>query len=389
VNLLVLADTFPNALDPWRGPYNRRQMECLAEICGVTVISPIPWVKLTRDARLRTLVGKPDRTLKKITIHHPVFRYLPLVGRAGHWRGLLAAARRAMREMPGSRFDLVLATFAYPHGLAAKHLAASLGVPYAVKVRGTDLHGLPATGARRRLTAEALRDAAAVVAVSSNLAEIARDLGAPPERVTVLTNGIDADAFRIIPRAEARHDLKLPESEKLLLFIGNLVPVKGLELLIDALVRIEPSARPLLAIGGEGPLRDTVERRAAVFGLGDRVRFLGKIGRDAVGRWMNAADALVLSSHDEGCPNVVLEALACGTPVAATRVGAVPDLLDERCGLTAPPGDAAALSSCIAEVLRRPWDRAAIRARVDGMTWSENARRLYDLLQPAAGRSVS
>jgi glycosyltransferase involved in cell wall biosynthesis len=383
MNILVLADTFPNSLDPWRGPYNRRQIECLADLCDVTVIDPVPWVKVARDARLRSLIGKPDHTLKKITIHHPLFRYVPVLGRARHWRGILAAAKRAMPEIPNRDFDCVLATFAYPHGLAAKHLAAEMKVPYVVKVRGTDLHSLPPRGPRRTLTAEALRDASGVVAVSSNLAEIARNLGAAPERVKVITNGIDSDRFAIMPREQARYSLELPMSDRVLFSLGSLVPVKGLELLLDALAQIEESRRPMLAIGGDGPLRDTLHRRAAVLGLAGRVQLLGQVDREHVNLWMNAADALVLSSLDEGCPNVVLEAMACGTPVVATRVGAVPDLVNERCGLIAPPGDAAALSSRIEEMFDRGWDREAIRARVEGMTWRANARKLHDVLLDA------
>lgn len=382
MRLLVLADTFPNALDPWRGPYNRRQMECLADLCDVTVIDPIPWVQLAKNEHLRELIGKPDNTLQKMTIHHPVFRYVPVLGRARHWRGVLSAARRSLRAMPNG-FDGIIATFAYPHGLAAKHLAASLKVPYVVKVRGTDLHGLPATGQRRAHTGDALRNASAVVAVSSNLARIARDLGAAPERVKVLTNGIDADRFTIVPRGQARYALQLPESERILFFLGSLVPVKGVELLLDSIAQIEANRRPLLAIGGDGPLKETLQRRAAALNLGGKVRFLGQVGREQVGLWMNAADALVLSSYDEGCPNVVLEAMACGTPVVSTRVGAVPDLLDERCGLMATPGDAGSLSSRIEEALGRNWDREAIRARVEGMTWRANARKLHDVLLDA------
>ena len=218
---LILSDTFPNRLEPWRGPYNRRQIESLAQLCEITVINPLPWPRVVCSTRFRKLTSQPDTLLENIAIHHPTFYYLPVLGRSRHWRGILSAARRALRRIGPAPFDLVLATFAYPHGLAARHLAADLGVPYAVKIRGTDMHGLQPGTPRSQLTAQALRNAAAVIAVSSNLARIAESLGAPPQLIHVLTNGIDADKFRLLPRSDARRQLGLPPEGHIILFAGS------------------------------------------------------------------------------------------------------------------------------------------------------------------------
>jgi len=384
---LVLSDTFPNRLQPWRGPYNRRQFECLSKLCGVTVIDPIPWPRALRDRRVRDLATGVDSVLDGIAIYHPVFFYAPVIGRARTWRGLGSAARRVLKEVGGDRFDAIVSTFAYPHGLAAKRLAREMGLPYVIKARGSDLHGLPATGARRERAADAVRDAAAVVAVAPNLARIARELGAREENVHVLTNGIDADNFRIEPREDARRSLGLAPDRKVALFVGDLRPVKGIDTLIGALADdCLSERRPLLAMAGEGPLRKTVLRQAKDLGIADRVRLLGRVGREEVSQWMNAADALVLSSRNEGCPNVVLEALACGTPVVASKVGAVPDLLDDACGLMVPPRDAPALARALREALDRSWDREEIRARVADRSWTKNAEAFYRILQSVASK---
>jgi glycosyltransferase involved in cell wall biosynthesis len=239
----VLADTFPSALDPWRGPYNRRQIECLAPLCGVTVIDPMPWPRLLRDWRAWALAARPDGVLDGMTIHHPVFWYLPALGRGRNWRGVVSAAERALKREPDARWDVILATFAYPHGLAAKRLAERMGVPYLIKARGSDLHSLPSSGARRELTAEAVRGAAGIVAVSRNLADIALQLGARPEGVRVLTNGIDAGAFPTLDRARARRELGLPENGKQVLFVGSLLPIKGIDVLMDAFLAMRETRR--------------------------------------------------------------------------------------------------------------------------------------------------
>ena len=387
MHVCVMADTFPSALDPWRGPYNRRQFECLARFCRVTAIAPLPWTEALSKPGVRQLARGVDHVLDDLPIYHPVLRYLPVIGRHRTWRGVLKAARRTIRRMPAPAFDLIVATFAYPHGLAAKHLAAELRIPYVVKVRGSDLHALPDRGRRRDLTSEALRSAAEIVAVSSNLAEIAADLGADGERIHVLTNGIDADHFTVMPREDARRELDIEPDRRVAFYVGNLLPVKGPDILLDALSPPGPldlsSANGLLAIAGGGPMLRQLETRVLSGQAARTVRLLGRLSREAVALWMNAADCTVLPSRDEGCPNVVLESLACGTPVVASRVGAVPDLLDDACGIIVPPADARALGVAIADAWQRGWDREAIRAKVSGRSWEENAKALFDILERA------
>ncbi len=388
MNCLVIADVFPNRHAPWRGPYNRLQVEALSRLCEVTVVNPLPWPWLLSRRASRKMVRNLDPVLDGIPLYHPLFWYLPLIGRGRTWRGVCAAARSVLdNKLHGVEFDVILATFAYPHGAAARHLSRRLGIPYVVKARGTDLHSLPDRGGRRERTVEALRDAAAVVAVSRNLAEIAVSLGSTSERVHVLMNGIDADAFQMTQRETARRRLGLPSTHKIVLFVGNLLPVKGVLTLVAAFRAAAGDGR-LLVLVGDGPLRREIARRAAVQTGNGRIMMTGHRPRHEVALWMNAADVLVLPSRNEGCPNVVLEALCCGTPVVASAVGAVPDLLDETCGIKVPPGDTGELAQAVDRALSRDWDRPALRRRVAGMTWEANAKQLHGILnQAAAGAS--
>ena len=199
---LVLADTFPSALEPWRGPYNRRQIECLARLCRVTAIDPMPWPRLLRDRRAWALAARPDGVLDGMTIHHPVFWYLPVFGRGRTWRGVASAAERALKREPDARWDVILATFAYPHGLAAKRSGGADG--RAVPDQGARDRPAFAAGLRRAARADR-RGACAARRASSpsagTLADIALQLGAKPDGVRVLTNGIDA---RRVPGAGPR-----------------------------------------------------------------------------------------------------------------------------------------------------------------------------------------
>jgi len=383
MNVLVLSDTFPNALAPWRGPYNRQQIECLSKYCRLTVINPFPWPRMFMGKQYRALIAGPDNVLDGIPLYHPVFWYLPVVGRNTTWRGVTSATERTLRKYDLTDFDVVLATFAYVHGPAARQIARNLGVPYVIKTRGSDLHTLPARGERRERTAEALRDASAVAAVSRNLADIVVELGASPDRIHLLPNGIDVATFDMIPREEARARVGFNPEEKLLFFAGNLLPVKGLDVLLDAVQLVRDRLNAKVVIAGTGPLRATLERTLVKNRLHDRVTLLGSLSRTEIATWMNAADALVLPSRNEGCPNVVLEALCCGTPVVASRVGAVPDFLDETRGIMFESESTRALAQALLDVLAKNWDRAAIRSRVEDMSWEKNAADLHRILTQA------
>lgn len=388
---LVLADDFPSAIEPWRSVPNRRQIECLATRCAVTVIDPLPWKRLASERRAWSIISRPDPVLPGVPLYHPPFWYLPVIGRGGTWRGVYAATRRTLqRWLGGARFDVILATFAYPQGMAARQLAADLGIPYVIKARGSDLHQLPPSGAVRARTAEAVCGAAALIAVSRNLADIAGQLGARAENLHLLPNGIDAGSFPLLARADARRTLGIAAEGKVLLFVGRLHAVKRLDILVEAIrliVASSPNAFDLLAIGGDGPVRGALEKRIASAGLQGRIRLTGQLEREQVALWMNAADLFLLPSQNEGCPNVVLEALTCGTPVVASRVGALPDLVDESAGLLVPPGDAPALARAIRSALDRPWDRAALRNRMLGSSWESNAQALEGILRRVVERA--
>ncbi len=386
MNCLVIADVFPNRLEPWRAPYNRRQVECLGALAEVTVVNPLPWTRIPRRPALYGLSRDVDDLLANVPTHHPLMGHVPVLGRRRLWRAVLRSVERAL-EGRDAHWDVVLATFAYPHGRAARDLARRLGVPYVVKVRGSDLHSLPAAGARRERTAEALRGADAVVAVSPNLARTARRLGAEPQTLHVLLNGVDLGAFPLMPRQEARRQLGLAAGGPLLLYVGHLAEVKGPDVLVESLAGGPAAAGVRLALAGEGPMRASLGRRVRRAGLNGSVRFLGRVAPRQVALWMNAADALVLPSRREGCPNVVLEALCCGTPVVASRVGAVPELVAEDCGVTVPPEDPRALSDAIGRALSAPYDREALRARVADMSWEANARRLHGILSAVTGEA--
>jgi glycosyltransferase involved in cell wall biosynthesis len=318
-------------------------------------------------------------------VDHPIYWYPPHVGRAwyGHCfaRSVGGAFRRAVREF---RPDVVFAPWAYPDGWAAVRLGHAAGLPVVVQVHGSDVRLLDAYPARRGPTATAVARADGVVAVSRDLAERVIALGAAPEKVLVIRDGVDATVFRPGPKAEARDRVGLTPGDPVVLFVGNLVPVKAVDVLLAAVARMAADGvRVRLVLAGAGPLRGKLDAQARGLGLSDRVRFLGPRPQEELADWYRAADVFVLPSHSEGTPNVLLEASACGTPWVATRVGGIPDIAELGASRLVPPGDAESLANAIAQPLVEPPPRPAAPPKLR----AEAVAELADFLGEVVGRT--
>ena len=191
-----------------------------------------------------------------------------------------------------------------------------------------------------------------VLSVSSRLASrMAAETRFPEGRVETIRNGVDLSRFGRLERAEARRLAGLPEGDVLVGTVGRLVPVKDQATLIDAMALLSArGVRARLVLAGDGPLTADLVARAARRGISDRVAFLGH--RPDVENVLAGLDIFVLSSVSEGLSNTILEAMASGLPVVATRVGGAEELLDEgRTGLLVPPGHPEKLAGAIEELI--------------------------------------
>ena len=374
MRVLAVTNLYPNPIQPHRAPFNRHQLRLLGERHPVRVIAPVAWtdeVALARAGR-----GRLDRSraasLDGLPVEHPRYYFPPRVARGcyGHCyaASVRGAFRRAVRDFAP---DVVFAPWAYPDGWAAVRLARRAGLPAVVQVHGSDVKLLDRSEARRRRTAEALAGADGVVAVSRDLRDRVVALGVPAGRVAVIYDGVDPLVFRPGDRASARAALDFPggwPDGPVLLFIGNLVAVKGVDLLLRALAGL-PSAR--LVLVGAGPERASLGRLAGGLGVAGRVTFLGSLPQAALPGWYRAADLFVLPSRSEGVPNVLLEASACGTPWVASRVGGIPEMPAHASRrLVAPdrPAElAAAISAALAAGPPDPADLPRPKARAEAV----------------------
>ena len=397
MRILTLTTIYPNPFQPQRAVFNRFQLRLLGMRHPVRVIAPIAWTDelgARRRGGARLPAGRRVE-LDGLTVDHPRYVFTPKVLRGRYGQFYRASVRRAFeRALDEFRPDLVYTPWAYPDGWAAVELGHRAGIPVVIKVHGSDVLLLRRHPGRRGPTVEALRRADAVIAVSRDLAERVVELGADPGRVCVIYDGIDTDLFRPGPAAEARARLGLEDDTPIVLSVGNLVPVKGQDLLIEACARLaSEGVRFVCYLIGQGPLGAKLGRQATRLGLGRRFRLLGVLPHHQLPDWYRAADVFALPSHSEGVPNVLLEAAGCGTPFVASRVGGIPEIAHlGRCRLV-PPGDTESLAKALGEFLTRPAGRAiegvgTVRDRSETVTelellFGETVSRVHGRSAPA------
>jgi glycosyltransferase involved in cell wall biosynthesis len=387
---------FPHSADPHRAVFVKNLVRAMRRYVSVDVISPIPFAPpLRRFPEWYRQSQIPRReTIEGIDVSHPRFVVVPkldVVSGATYAAGILPALLRLGR---GAEPLVVHAHCAYPDGVGAALAAKSLGLPYVVTAHGSDINVYAERPLLRAQLRRALAGADAVVAVSRDLrAKVERLLeGANPRSrlVHIPCAGFDPNVFSPRDRAELRRELATPVDTRLLVFVGQLVPIKAVDNLVEAFRRLlakgAGQGRARLVIIGEGKCGPELERQVAAAGIGEHVVFAGALPQATVARWIAAADILCLPSHNEGTPNVIVEALASGVPVVASRVGGIPELIpSDANGVLVPPANPEALAAALSTALEREWNKDDVRRTVEHLTWDAIASKNVECLREVVG----
>ncbi len=385
--LIVYSSLFPSAAAPTAGTFIRERMFRVARRIPIVVVAPQAWSPI--DALIRLFhrdfrpVAAAYEQIDGVEIYRPRWLSLPAVGK--RFDGWLMAVctegcvRRIHRQFRATAID---AHFLYPDGWAATRIAQRLGLPATITIRGSKDEWLIGTSREAGLR-EAMARATKLFAVSQALARnVAHSLGVAPEKVEVIGNGVDAERFAPVDRAEARRRLGVPQDAPVLIGVGNLVPGKGFQRVIPLLPRLReryPGLVYLIVGGGatQGDLRPSLEAQARECGVQDAVRFCGRQPQEDLRWFYGAADVFVLATEFEGWANVFLEAMACGLPVVSTRVGGNAEVVSEPdTGELVDWWDADAFADAIDRALARDWDRSAIIAYARSNAWDERVERL-------------
>ncbi|HVA55833.1 MAG TPA: glycosyltransferase [Gammaproteobacteria bacterium] len=386
----MLTESFPTPEHPGRGIFIREQVKALSQTHAVTVLFPRPTLPGIRSSSLEPRAealdsNHPDRPAAagpapRLSILRPGYFYVPR-NRSIRVHQLARLLRRTLGEVL-EPFDIVHAHWLAPAGAAAVLGTAGLNIPVVVTAHAGDIYRDLRHAKHVRVAQQVAKQASRIIAVADYFREPLARVGAAPEKLSVIHNGVDLNVFVPGDRDKARAELQLPAGVPLYLYIGNLEEAKGAADLVETFFAHAPAAA-MLVVTGTGPLWGRFARRAAA--SGGRMILRGWQPHEAVARYLTAADCFVLPSYAEGNPVTVLESLCCGRPVIGSSIPAIAPLIEEgKSGLLISPGDIPALGLAMRILPKMQWDAVAIaRQAAVRYGWSAVAARISEVYAEA------
>jgi len=386
MKLAIVTSYFPLREQPYRGRTAYKVGLELRQWMDVEAICPFTrypkWLQPRNFPHWRI-----DRSFTPYGIQTTYLEYPAVPGLTRLTNGVICA-RSIEPFVRRAKPDVLQSYWIYPDGYAAVRIGRKLGIPVVLVAIGSDLNRIP-DKITERFTHRALADASHVMTMGGHLQRQAVRLGANPDRMSSYRNGCDTEIFHLRDRRLCRSQLNVDPAAPLVVYVGRLDMFKGLGELLEAAASLVPQYPSLrVAYLGDGPALSILEERTRQLGIGPNVIFAGACDSEAVARWLGACNVFALPSYMEGSPNVIIEALNCGRPVVASRVGGIPELFDAEAGILVPARDAVALAKAIDEALKKPWDEASI-ARRYRRPWMDLAKEMGSVLESVAASASS
>jgi len=392
VKSLVFSTLYPNAAQPVHGVFVERRLLKVVETgrLEARVVAPVPWFPFDspRFRAYSAFARVPDReTRHGLQIEHPRYLLPPKIGMSAAPLLMALATLSTVRRLraEGFDFDLIDAHYYYPDGVAAALLGHWLDRPVTITARGTDINLIPRYRVPRAWIRWAARKSGASIAVCEALRNEMMQIGIDGSSIRVLRNGVDLALFRPLDRDRARSELGLGPG-RWLLSVGQLIERKGHDIAIRALTLLPGWS---LVIAGDGPLRSELDALAHRHGVGDRVRFEGSVPQARLPAFYSAVDALVLASSREGWANVLLESMACGTPVIASSVWGTPEVVaDSAAGTLMSERTPQGLVDALNLLMAAYPERHATRAYAERYDWAPTTTGQLTLFEQLAGKAA-
>jgi teichuronic acid biosynthesis glycosyltransferase TuaC len=391
MKVLLFSTLYPSQVRPVHGIFVETRMRELLKTgeVEVKVVAPVPWfpLKAARFGEYAKLAVTPRHEQRHgVEVFHPRYLLPPKVGMNVAPYTLALGALPTLRHLiaDGFDFDLIDAHYYYPDGVAAMLLARWLKKPFVVTARGTDLNLIPDYPWPRSLILKTAEAAHASIGVCRALMDALAAMGADPTKLHTLSNGVDLVRFVPEDRQAARERLGLKQQGRYLIAVGHLIERKGQHIAIEALTRL-PNVHLLLV--GDGEERDRLRSLVNRLGLADRVHFAGACPQEDLKWWYSAADASLLCSSREGWANVLLESMACGTPVIATSIWGTPEVVsDPAAGRLMVDRSVQSVRAAYTDVMASYPDRTQTRAYAERFSWAATTAGQLALFESAINK---
>lgn len=365
-NLIIITNLYPLPWEPNRATFNRQQFAQLDGEFTKSVLVPIAfteWFSHRKEIKqTENLRYVPYFYLPKVGRRfYSVFMFMSILMHSGWW---------LFTKKP----QLILASWAFPEAVAASWLSKLFNCRFFFKVHGSDINLHGKIPSRAQQIVKAAKNASGILSVSKALADEMVEMGIEREKISVIYNGVNHQKFGV--------ETKAPLNSDYLLYVGNLKHDKGVIELIKGFASICNDYPTLsLVYAGSGIEKKRLIELSKTLNIADKVQLLGSVEHNKLPALITHAKALTLPSYNEGVPNVVLEAMACGTPVLTTKVGGIPEVVDENiCGRLIQPRCEIAVAEGLTYLLNQNWDKDKIKAHSTIFTWKNNKRQLIELL---------
>ena len=391
MNILTVSTLYPNSNDPKHGIFVHTRLKHLLNRypdISAKVIAPVPWFPFSGKVfgEYGKYANVPEKeVIDGIEVYHPRYIVVPKVGMYITPYFLQLAIKKAVKQAQKTfAVDVIDGHYFFPDGIAIQRTADALGLPFTCTARGTDINLIPSYPKARRMLNSVFQNAAHMMSVCQALKDEMKQLGVPDERVSVMRNGVDLALFTPSSNEEqiALKNTRNLETQHLVMSVGWLIERKGHHLIIEALPMLPDVT---LAIAGSGPDLEKLRKQAEELNVANRVLFLGALSQPELNKWFQAADVSVLASSREGWANVLLESMASGTPVVATRVWGTPEVVQTPSAGVLVERNPEDIARGLREILETEKTRSETRRYAEKFSWDETCKGLYDIFSNIAG----
>lgn len=359
--LLIITNLYPVPWGPNRASFNKQQFDLLNTNLAVKIIVLLPW---------KEWLSHRQACDSSQNIKYCPYFYIPKFGRrivpAFQFLSLLFYLPWIKKQ----RFSAILASWGFPDAVAASMLNKFIQLPFFVKVHGTDVNENSKFPARSRLMKKWLNKANTIFCASQALADVLKGIGISKQKLSVNYNGVNPDVFYPINQKPYRQNF---------VFVGSLIETKGCNELLAAFIQVKQKFPEMqLDILGEGPMKNSLVDKINQHGLTDSIRLRGSVVLSQVAEYIRCANFLVLPSYREGVPNVLLESFASGTPVISTRVGGIPEVVNNDVGLLVDAKNELMLAAAMEKAMNIKWSTEVILKHASQFNWQNNVQHVLE-----------
>jgi glycosyltransferase involved in cell wall biosynthesis len=384
MKVLAISNVFGRPWEPIRGPYNQIIFNELAKRHEISVLVPVSFVDVFKNFLAYWFVYRTTNT-KWPYARYFIYWYIPGVSQSINSLFMFfSVAIACPRILFVKKWDVIFGSWLYPDCVVANWVGRLRGIPSISHAIGSDVNIVAFKPLQKRQITRFLNGCYRVLTVSADLGAKLATIGIEKPKLEVVYNGVDAQVFQPIPKAEVRAKLGLPLDATIITFVGSLFREKGCVELVSAFAALSPAKNNMLLVFvGQGGMLSQLKAQAQMLGVSDHVRFAGRVLHADLGPWFAAADLTTLPSYNEGVPNVIMESMSCGVPVVASDVGGIPEVLADFAGIMVPSKDVVALTAGLSEALVRKWDANEIRRHAGTYTWKNTVDQIESIMKDA------